>query len=70
MSLSLLKRSLQIVEEDIDVGARQDKKKKKAAPNSKSTKGREDKGSIINLIPENQRLTVYERDHKSKGKRE
>lgn len=64
MSLSLLKRSLQLVEEDLDLGVPKGKKKKETSV--KPTKNT--KRSIIDLIPENKRLTIYEKDHKGKGK--
>uniref|UniRef100_A0A0K8TRU5 Uncharacterized protein n=1 Tax=Tabanus bromius TaxID=304241 RepID=A0A0K8TRU5_TABBR len=56
MSLSLLKRSLQIVEEDLPG----EKKKKK---NKTKTSGKE---SILNLIPQNQRLKATSHE---KGKK-
>lgn len=67
MSLSLLKRSLQLVEENLELGNPKDKKKKEKSTETKQKK--KTKSSVIDLIPENQRLTVYERNHKGKGKR-
>lgn len=66
MSRSLLKRSLQLFEEDFDFGKEKaNKKNEKANQKKKSI----EKSSIMELIPENQRLTTTTRDRKTKEKR-
>lgn len=66
MSQALFKRSLEIVEVDLEVVKPSTLSKAKKSIH----KSKQQKDSIMNLIPENQRLTCYTRDTKSKTKRE
>lgn len=64
MSQALLKRSLDILESDLDAA----KPSKLSKPKKSNIKPKQGK-SIMDLIPESQRLTCYTRDRKNKTKR-
>lgn len=64
MSQALLKRSLEILEADLEP-VKQSASSKAKKPINKSKQ----KDSVMNLMPESQRLTCYTRDIKNKTKR-